>query len=128
MEEMEKPVYLLEEGFDFDFWAELARSDPEAFDQRRRELLEKAIHLCKSDKRRMRGLQNRIELERRKAGVPLKACLRLSGLMWESFGELNGRLNGPSRLTLVKPNAAPPATARILPFRGLAPGCPSPSR
>lgn len=117
MEEMEKPVYLLEEGFDFDFWAELARSDPEAFDRRRRELLEKAIHLCKSDKRRMRGLQNRIELERRKAGVPLKACLRLSGLMWESFGELNGRLNGPPRLTLVKHAAEPSVSARILPFR-----------
>lgn len=117
MKEMEKPVYLLEEGFDFDFWAELARSDPEAFDQRRRELLEKAIRLCKSDQRRMRGLQNRIELERRKAGVPLKACLRLSGLMWESFGKLNGRLNGQNRLTLVKPEAMPPASARILPFR-----------
>lgn len=112
-----KPVYLLEEGFDFDFWAELARSDPQAFDQHRRELLEKAIHLCKSDQRRMRGLQNRIELERRKAGAPLKACLRLSGLMWESFGELNGRLNGPNRLTLVKPESKPPASARILPFR-----------
>lgn len=73
-------VCLLEEEFDFDFWAELARSDPEAFNRRRRELLEKAIRHSTSDKQRLRGLQCRIDLERKKARVPLKACIRLSSL------------------------------------------------
>ena len=110
-------VYLFEEEFDFDAWSELARSDPDVFDQRRRELLEKAIRLCTSDKRRLIGLQCRIDLERRKARVPLKACIRLSGLMWDSFHELNGLLNIQPRLTVIRSADTPAPATRILPFR-----------
>lgn len=110
-------VCLFEEGFDFDFWAELARSDPESFDRRRQELLETAIRQYKGDKRRIRGLQCRINMERIKARVPLKACIRLSSLMWDSFCELNECLNAQPRLVVIRSADASACDVRILPFR-----------
>lgn len=112
-----KKYCLLEEGFDFDSWAALARSDPDAFERCRVELLEKAIRLFPENKQRLNGLQCRIDLEREKARVPLNACIRLSDLMWNSFRELNDRLNNQPRLSVIHAvdTTAPPA--RILPFR-----------
>lgn len=110
---------LPEEEFDFDAWSELARSDPETFDQCRQKFLEKAVQLCTGDKQRLNRLQCRIDLERRKARVPLKACIRLSSLMWDSFHELNERLNVPPQLAMA--HATEPPTARILPFRSPPP-------
>ncbi len=104
---------LLKEGFDFDAWAALARSDPDGFEQQRVEVIERFIQRFATDQERSRRQQCRIDLERRKAKVPLKACLRLSNLMWESFDRLHGEL---VRLQACAPRQAPPNTARILPF------------
>lgn len=104
---------LLKNGFDFDAWAALARSDPEGFEQQRVELIERFIQRFATDQMRCRRQQCRIDLERRRAKVPLKACLRLSRLMWESFDRLHGEL---SRLQARVPCAAVPASARILSF------------
>lgn len=104
---------LLKNGFDFDAWAALARSDPDGFERQRVELIERFILRFATNQVRSRRQQCRIDLERRKAKVPLKACLRLSRLMWESFERLHGEL---SRLQTRAPCAAVPSTARILSF------------
>jgi hypothetical protein len=80
-----------EEAFDFDDWSELARLDPKAFDCRRRAAI--AAVLSRSwENSRLAGLQWRIDMERRRCRTPLKACLKISALMWASFYELEGLL------------------------------------
>jgi len=80
------------DNFDFDEWAMLARTAPDEFEQRRRAVIESLI--SSSDHvRRLRGLQWRIDLERKRARTPLQACVRLSTLMWDSFMDLNHALN-----------------------------------
>lgn len=80
------------DDFDFDEWAMLARTAPDEFEQRRHDLIESII-LSSGHVRRLRGLQWRIDLERKRAGTPLQTCVRLSTMMWDSFMELNDALN-----------------------------------
>lgn len=44
-------------------------------------------------KRRLRGLQFKIDMESRKAKTPLEACLKISGMMHESFERPKEALN-----------------------------------
>lgn len=81
-----------EEAFDFDDWSELARQDPEAFDCRRQAAIA-AIVGHSRESSRLAGLQWRIDMERRRCRTPLKACLKISALMWASFYELDGLLH-----------------------------------
>lgn len=98
--------------FDFDEWSALARTDTEAFDRKRQDTLQRVIENC-GDNRRLRGLQCRIDLERMRAHTPLKACLRLSGMMWDSFYELSDSFNQPGMGGTVPERKA---AARVLPF------------
>lgn len=84
-----------EDVFDFDSWAALAKYDQEAFEESRqeriREVIEKSVHNG-GNGRRLRGLQCRIDMERRRARTPLKACIRLSSMMWDSVVDLSETL------------------------------------
>lgn len=105
--------------FDFDDWSRLGSTDPERFEQIRQHALAGFL-AARSNDRRLRGLQCRIDLERRKARTPLKACLMLSAMMWAKFYDLREVLNGrdgDARGTPGVPAAMPRAGARILPFR-----------
>lgn len=106
------------ENFDFDEWSALARVAPEEFESRRHSAIERVIAGC-TNTRRLRGLQCRIDLERARARSPLKACLRLSTLMWDSFYECHHNLNilAYGNVNHVFSAAEEPALqARILPF------------
>lgn len=93
--------------FDFDAWASLARDDPEAFEARRRGLIDQLIERAQPrQRRRLLGLQFRIDMERRRSRTPMAACVRIQELMWESFA-------GPDGLC-----------DRVLGLRGHAPGRP----
>ncbi|MFO7594007.1 MAG: DUF3135 domain-containing protein [Pseudomonadota bacterium] len=85
-------------SLDFDQWRLLAKTDPEAFENRRRELLEAVIARAPERRRqRLRGLQWRADVVRRRSSSPLAACITLSDMMWRSFAGSNGlveRLNG----------------------------------
>ena len=100
---------------DFDNWSELAKSDPEAFEARRAEVIEQIIQGMPAHKQqRMRCLQWKIDQVRAQAGNPLSACITLSEMMWDS-------LAGPGGLreTLVRlgsGNFEPTPKARILDF------------
>lgn len=102
--------------FDFDDWSRLGSTDPERFEQLRQHAIAGFL-AARSNDRRLRGLQCRIDLERRKARTPLKACLRLSAMMWHRFHDLREVLNGLDCDARGMPAATPRAGARILPFR-----------
>lgn len=82
---------------DFDTWSAMARRDPETFESMRLAAIEEAIESAPAESReRLRRLQWRIDQERRLAGSPMHACIRLSGMMWRSVtgrGGLQQRLN-----------------------------------
>lgn len=105
----------------FDEWRDLARTDPEAFEARRRAAVAEAIALAPADRRqRLERLQWRIDRERERYRDPLAACARLSCMMWESvhgpgglvehIRHLDARWSGRSTRDL--------PTARLLPFPG----------
>ncbi len=72
-------------AFDFDEWERLARTDPDAFEERRRLAIEELISRASEDRRqRLRGLQFRVDMERQRAPTPMAACLRLYTMMWDS--------------------------------------------
>lgn len=108
------------ENFDFDEWSTLANMSPKEFEDRRHHAIENVI-ANGTNVRRLRGLQCRIDLERRRARTPLKACIRLSSMMWDSFLEYRNELNQLARITS-KPSCAksvpthPAAEAKIIPF------------
>lgn len=85
------------ENFDFDVWSRLAASDPDAFELRRRASIEQIIQRAPQENHaRLRGLQFRLDMERRRSRTPLAACLRMSDMMWQALlgpGGLQDALN-----------------------------------
>lgn len=111
-------------SFDFDEWSRLAKTDPAAFEMRRLALIEAYLHrFPPQPQRRLRGVQFRIDMERRRARTPMAGCLKLSAMMWESLlGNRGLKAALDSLLGYTVPRAlaaqrdsAP--SARILPFR-----------
>ena len=71
---------------EFDEWASLANSDPEAFEKLRRSLIDQCIEAAPEDRRqRLRSLQWRIDQECARAKTPLGACIRLTQMMWDKI-------------------------------------------
>lgn len=112
--------------FDFDEWSQLAKDDPFAFEARRIALIEAYLRQFPlSGQRRLRGLQFRIDMERRRARTPMGACLKISSMMWESLLGAHGLktaldtlMVGPNQSVIAPPRHATSATsARIIPFR-----------
>lgn len=110
-------------AFDFDEWAALARTDPQAFEARRLALIEDYLRQFPSpEQQRLRGLQFRIDMERRRARTPMAGCLRLSAMMWDSLLGNRGLKHALDALRLQTTNSAPyprqatRVTGRVIPF------------
>ncbi|MFV8834387.1 DUF3135 domain-containing protein [Aquisalimonas sp.] len=104
---------------DFEEWRDLAARDPEAFESRRRALIDAAIEDAPPDRRaRLRRLQWRIDTVRSRHGDPLAACAALSRMMWESVRGDQGLLNQVAYLHARWTGNAmrEPPRARVLPF------------
>ena len=100
--------------FNIEEWQRLAREDPGEFERRRQEVIQSVIEQAPAEHReRLRGLQFRIDMERRRAKTPLGATVRLQAMMWERFGQLRDALQA---LAGQGPGPAPRGNARILPF------------
>lgn len=67
--------------FYFNAWVELAKTAPDEFERRRRDVVESHIS-SSGNVRLLRGLQCNIDMERVRAPTPLRSCLRLSNLMF----------------------------------------------
>lgn len=113
-------------AFDFDEWASLAKANPHAFEERRQALIDNFLgQFPDPERRRLRGLQFRIDMERRRARTPMAACIRLSSMMWDSLLGHGGLVNAIDRFLNYRPHhpvstgarAASPRSATILAFR-----------
>ena len=115
--------------FDFDHWAALARDDPERFEALRRDCVDEIIQQsAPRHRQRMRGIQFRIDMERRRSSTPMGACVRIQSLMWDSVLGPDGfyeRLLGfvghrqsAGHTTTVAPKTAAASSpcAKIIPF------------
>lgn len=108
--------------FNFDEWSALYRSDPEEFERRRTEEIRKVIAAAPAtSRRRIEGLQFRIDMERRRAKTPLAACIALNRMMWDSFMELQQALRDlldAAEAKTASPGAKREAArvAQVLPF------------
>ncbi len=72
-------------------WAQLARENPDAFEEMRLKLIDDFIKNAPADmQQRLQGLQWKIEHVRRRARNPAAAFIAISGMMWEST-QLLGR-------------------------------------
>jgi hypothetical protein len=113
-------------AFNFDEWSRLAKDDPSAFEARRLALIEEfLLQFPQPDQQRLRGLQFRIDMVRRRARSPMGACLKISSMMWESLLGSHGLKTALDTL-LAYPDHAVPApclphkpikSARIIPFK-----------
>jgi hypothetical protein len=111
-------------GFDFEVWATLARDDPDEFERRRQAEIRKVIDARPDLKHRLEGLQFRIDAERTLARTPLKSCLRISEMMWNSFYELKDGLDdlaGATQSDAPVAPSSPPRAADVIPLRTPAP-------
>ncbi|HEB95007.1 MAG TPA: DUF3135 domain-containing protein [Sedimenticola thiotaurini] len=109
---------------DFERWARMAQDDPAGFEKMRLAAIEEVISRApREHQRRLRGLQWRIDQERRLARTPLGACIRISRMMWESVSAPGGLLD--SLRLLERPagasaQAGAEPRAEVVPLRGSA--------
>lgn len=105
-----------QKDFSFEEWAALAREDADAFERRRRQLIEGMLSAAPERmQRRLRGLQFQIDLERERAGTPLGAAARLNSMMWSSFADLRDALAGAGG-SASQPSRAQDTGAQLIPF------------
>jgi len=98
---------------DFDAAMELARTDPEAFEQYRQDVIEARIARApERNQHHLRCLQWRIEQERERASNPIAACVKLYRMMWDSFAGECGLIdtmrnahNSPHSIKTQRPKA-----------------------
>lgn len=75
----------IEVTIDFDRWAQLAVSDPAAFEIARQQVMDAVISQAPvARQQRLRCLQWRIDRVRDLSQTPMAACLQLSRMMWDS--------------------------------------------
>lgn len=97
--------------FEFEQWARLAREAPEEFERRRAAAIEQVIGAAPARLApRLRGLQFRLDAERRKARSPLGAVVRMQAMMWDQFEALRSALNA---LTIEAAPRGPRAVTRF---------------
>ena len=84
----------------FEVLVDMARNDPQGLETLRRSLTNAVITAAPSEdaRRRLLGLQFRIDMERRRAGTPLAAAMRLSELMCHSLARLQRSILEPDAL------------------------------
>ncbi len=108
---------------DFEELLRLAQNDPDKLEQLRIQWCEQIIHDAPREyRRKLRGLQFRIDMERRKAKSPMAACISLSGMMHDSFDHLRYALNDATDTTgrsvlFGEEIQNTPELATVLPFR-----------
>ena len=82
---------------EFDVLVDMARNDPQRLENLRRELTQGVIASAATEQQRKRleGLQFRVEFERQRALSPLAATIKLSEMMAQSLAELHRSMVTP---------------------------------
>lgn len=106
--------------FDFDAWAELARTDPSSFEAQRLEQIESLLAGLPEERREiLRRYQWLIDRDRERAKTPLGACLRLSEMLTDLVhgdGGLRDRLQALSAVAQGNESPPEPLGSTILEF------------
>lgn len=108
---------------DFDKLKEMAENNPEQLEKLRVEMCDRLIQEAPEKyRRKLRGLQFRIDMERRKAKSPMAACIAISGMMHDSFDQLRQALNDATGIATPgyeAPEARQEAqeAGKVLPFK-----------
>ncbi len=113
------------QAFDFDEWCELAQKSPEEFEKRRREVVEEFIASSSPGmEHRLRQLQWRIDMERKRCANPMMSCMKLFDMMWDFVHAERGFLHAVSMLEQVASGTVPEVEeirrgveTAVLPFR-----------
>jgi len=102
-------------AFDFDQWSNIARKDPEKFEAMRSALLEQMLEQSPvAIKRRMQGLQWRIDQVRNQSATPMAACLRISNMMWNSLLGEQGLLTALETPDKILKRGAGPSENKVI--------------
>ena len=98
---------------------ELARTDPEAFEQYRKYIIDSLIARApKRNREHLRRLQWRIDMERERASNPVAACVKLYEMMWDSFAGESGLVDTINNAHPSSDNMnGPRAGAKVVPFK-----------
>ncbi|MDH5360944.1 MAG: DUF3135 domain-containing protein [Gammaproteobacteria bacterium] len=108
-----------DERIDFDSWQHLADSNPEAFEAKRRDLVNAIIEQVPEPRQhRLRCLQWRIEKVCATSSNPISAALRLSRMMWESIDRQHELIQRLAYAPEQPARRYPPLQAAILNFPG----------
>ncbi len=102
---MMSTIEMMSDDFDqwFDDMVELARNDPQAFEDLRKRMVDEVIDEApEENRRRLVGLQWRVDQERKLAKNPLAACIRISDLMWDSVTGDGGLLEHLNRVSALR--------------------------
>jgi len=84
----------------FGYWRDLSKSDPELFEQKRQEAIDEVINNAAPDNQhRLRQLQWRIDMERRRAKNPMDSCVRIYDMMWKKTYDPGGLKDQLDNLT-----------------------------
>lgn len=103
--------------FDFDYWSQLAKNEPAKFEGRRRAAINQTIASSPFYlKKRLQGLQWRIDMEIRRSKNPMDSCLRLNRMMLDTVYAGEGLIQSVRKLADATPqNRA--VEAIVIPFR-----------
>lgn len=102
---------------DYDDWGQLAKSDPEAFEERRRAVIETFLAgLPQPRQDRLRRLQWRLDMERKRAANPTAAYVKLYQMMWESFAGDDGLVMALTEPEKLRANQTQAPRASVLNF------------
>ncbi|MEE9395856.1 MAG: DUF3135 domain-containing protein [Methylococcales bacterium] len=84
--------------FDFDYWMNLAKENPSAFDEHRKNEIKAVIESAPEHMhKRLFGLQWRIDMDIKKGKNPMDSCLRVYRMMLDSIYGENGLLEALTR-------------------------------
>lgn len=72
-------------NLDFDYWMQFYQENPDEFELKRKEVVERYISDAQYSERKMKGLQFKIDMDRRKSRTAMGACIRVSDLMKTYF-------------------------------------------
>lgn len=102
----------------FDILVDMARNEPDQLERLRRHLTKHIINGAESEekRRRLEGLQFRVDMERRRAGSALAATIRISEMMCHSLADLHKSMVTPLAEELPDPTARLHADVLQFPF------------
>lgn len=100
-----------EDKFDFETWAELAKTDPAAFEEKRKALMQEVIEQSPDKyKQRLEGIQFQVDGQRQIAKNPIDSMQRIYGMMMDKVFKEDGLLHALESLS--KPQQTKPIVTR----------------